>query len=60
MVVSLEMAYIAQNPAAFLNYGNVGFLVARLQGRAVRVGKQLHPHSTDAITIIGEMFGVWI
>lgn len=60
MGVSLEMAYIAQNPAAFLNYGNVGLLIARLQGKAVRVARSLSPgQSTDVNTIIGDkMIGV--
>jgi hypothetical protein len=52
--------YTAQNPIAFSNYGNVGLLVARLQGKAVRVARSLSPgQSTDVNTIIGDkMIGV--
>lgn len=45
--------YTANNPTSFQNFGEMGLLVGRLQGKAVRVPGSLKRASKSANTIIG-------
>ena len=47
--------YTANNPKSFLNFGPVGLLVGRLQGKAIRVSQSLmRSAQIDANTVIGD------
>jgi hypothetical protein len=47
--------YTANNPTSFMKYGRVGLIVARLQGKPVRVPGSLRKnHRTSGNTIIGD------
>ena len=47
--------YTANNPTSFMKYGRVGLIVARLQGKPVRVPGSLHKnHRTPGNTIVGD------